>query len=136
MMKHLLSALAFLALASLAGCGSSGSSGGVAPDKENFSLTLPTLSTKLKQGEAKTVSISISRGKNFDQDVSLKFGTLPQGVTLDPAAPVLKHSDTKVDVTVKAADDAAVGDFTIKVFGQPAKGKEATNELKITVEKK
>jgi hypothetical protein len=35
----------------------------------------------------------------------------------------------------KVADNAAVGDFTIKVKGHPSKGSDATNEFKITVSK-
>jgi len=104
--------------------------------EETFTLSVPTLSTHIKQGETKTVSISAKKGKNFDEDVTLKFGDLPKGVTVDPASPAIKHGDTKADVTVHAADDAAVGDFTVKVTGHPSKGADATDEMKITVSKK
>ncbi len=60
----------------------------------------------------------------------------PQGVTLDSANPVIKHGDTEAKVTLKARDDAALGDFTIKVTGHPSKGADATNHLRITVAKK
>jgi uncharacterized membrane protein len=95
----------------------------------------PTFSTKLKQGESKVVDIGIKRGKNFDEDVALKFDNMPQGVTLDPASPVIKHGDKETKITVKAANDAAVGDFTVKVTGHPTKGADATNDLKLTVQK-
>jgi hypothetical protein len=43
--------------------------------KDTFTLSVP--STTLKQGETKTVSISIQRDKDFDQDVTLKLPTCP-----------------------------------------------------------
>jgi hypothetical protein len=103
---------------------------------DTFTLSVPTLSTKIKQGEAKVVDVGIHRGKNFDQDVALKLEGLPQGVTAEPAAPAIKHGDKDAKVTLKAADTAAVGDFTVKVVGHPGKGGDATNDLKITVDKK
>jgi hypothetical protein len=147
-MKRLFAGLiAVVAVAGFVGC-DKGTPGGagvtttgdrgphVGQAEDTFSLTVPTLSTHLKQGEAKVVAIGISRGKNFDGDVAVGFDNLPKGVTVDPAAPALKHGEKEVKVTVKAADDAALGDFAVKVVGHPAKGPDATNELKLTVEKK
>jgi uncharacterized membrane protein len=97
--------------------------------------SVPYMSTNLKQGGTATVTISVKRGKNFDEDVTLKFDSLPTGVTLDPQSPVIKRSETEAKLTVKAADDAALGDFTIKVKGHPTKGEAASSEFKVTVEK-
>ena len=58
------------------------------------------------------------------------------GVTLDPASPSINHGDKDIKVTVKAAADAALGDFTIKMTGHPEKGSDATNDLKLTIAKK
>ena len=104
--------------------------------KDSFTLSTPRLSTSLKQGETQTVSIGIKRDKSFDQDVALTFGDMPTGVTLRPLSPVIKHGDAKAQVTLTAADDAALGNFAIKVTGHPAKGADASNELKLTVAKK
>jgi hypothetical protein len=148
-------AVALAAVVAFTGC-NKGTPGGPGVDKEKdkkgkleqvedkvrtaedtFTLKVPTFSTKIKQGESKEVTIGIKRGKNFDQDVSLKLDGLPTGVSVEPADPVIKHSDTEAKVTFKAADDAALGDFTIKVTGHPEKGGgDATNEVKITVQKK
>ena len=57
-------------------------------------------------------------------------------MTIDSANPVIKHGDTEAKLTFKAADDAALGDFTVKVTGHPTKGADASNEIKITVAKK
>ena len=101
-----------------------------------FNLSVPHMSTTLHQGETKEVSIGIERGKNFEEDVTLKFADGPKGVTLDSANPVIMHGDTEAKVTLKATDDASLGDFTVKVTGHPTKGADATNEFKITVAKK
>jgi hypothetical protein len=101
-----------------------------------FQLSAPTLSTSVAQGETKTATISIKRGKNFDQDVTLKFGDLPKGVTITPANVVLKHGDNDVQVSISAAADAAIGDFTIAVTGNPAKGAAGATSIKINVAKK
>jgi hypothetical protein len=104
--------------------------------KDSFTLSTPRLSTSLKQGETQTVSIGIKRDKSFDQDVALTFGDMPTGVTLRPLSPVMKHGDAEAQVTLTAADDASLGNFVIKVTGHPAKGADASNELKLTVTKK
>lgn len=101
-----------------------------------FNLSMPRTSTTLHQGETKDVSIGIERGTNFDGDVTLAFADGPKGVTLDSANPVIKHGDSEAKVTLKARDDASLGDFTIKVTGHPSKGPDATNLLKVTVVKK
>lgn len=104
--------------------------------EDTFNLDTPMMSTKLAQGEAVALSIGITRGKNIDQDVTLMFDDLPNGVTIDPASPVIMRSEKDAKVTLKAADDASLGDFTIEVMGHPTQGAVATSELKITVGEK
>lgn len=104
-------------------------------DPENtFRLDAPNLSTSIKQGETKVVTIGITRSTNFDQDVTLRFEDLPKGITIDPAEPMIKHGEKEVKLSVTAAADAAVNDFSIKMIGHPATGKDATNDLKLTVQ--
>jgi hypothetical protein len=146
-MKRALATASALALFALVGCDkgtpggpgvtTSGQKAGVFKQGEDtFTLSVPTLSTKLKQGESKVIIIGVSRGKNFDEDVALKFDDLPKGVTVEPAKAEIKHGDKDTKVTLKAADDAALGDHTGKVVGHPTKGSDATHDLKLTVEKK
>ena len=97
---------------------------------------VPRMATQLKQGQTKELTISIARGQNFDEDVTLKFAGLPKGVTFDPASPVIKHWDKGAKLTLKVADDVSPGDFMVKVKGHPTKGADATNEFKFTVAKK
>jgi hypothetical protein len=153
-MKTTVVALAAAALIALVGC-NTGTTGGPGADKEKdkkgrvekaedkvrqaedtFNVSVPTFATKIKQGESKEATVGISRGKNFDEDVSLSFDNLPKGVTVEPADATIKHGDKEAKVTFKAADDAALGDFTVKVTGHPQKGGDATNDLKLTVQKK
>jgi hypothetical protein len=107
----------------------------VAP-KDTFTLSTPFLSPTLKQGEAKAVAIGIKRDKAFDQDVTLSFADLPPGVTVEPAGPAIKNGDADAKFSLKAADDAALGTFTVKVTGHPTAGADATREFKFTVAKK
>jgi len=109
----------------------------ISNSKETFSLRLPALSTSLKQGETKTAEIAISRGTDFKDDVTLRFSGIPEGVTLDPMSPMLKASDKDVKINVAAADNAALGDFKVKVIGHPSGGgPDAENDFKITVSAK
>jgi hypothetical protein len=100
--------------------------------KDSFTLSTPG-STTLKQGEVQTISVGIERDKTFDQDVALKFGEMPKGVTLEPAAPVIKHGSAEAQVAITAAKDASLGEFGIQVTGHPAKGADASHEFKLTV---
>jgi hypothetical protein len=147
-MKKLLVVLLAPLLFALLGCNPPGTPGGpgatggtgkrplIGEADETFDLHSPLLSVSVTQGETKATSIGIKRGKNFDQDVVLKFAEMPKGVTIDPASPVIKHGDSEAKFTVKATEDAAVGDFAIKVTGHPGTGPNASHELKITVSKK
>lgn len=104
--------------------------------KDSFALSAPRLSTSLNQGDTQTVSIGIKRDKSFDQDVTLKFGDLPTGVTLEPETFVFERGDTEAHLKLTAADDAALGNFSVKVAGHPAKGDDASTEFNLTVLKK
>jgi len=147
-MKAIYTGICALLLVGLVGCSGSGTPGGNTSGKdkastplvgnadETFTLDPPNLATTLKQGEAKQITIGINRGKNFSEDVALHFDNVPKGVTFDPASPAIKASEKEAKVTVKADDKAAIGDFTIKVTGKPAKGTEAAHDLKVTVKEK
>jgi hypothetical protein len=154
-MKALGTGLIALAMAALAGCnnGSTGTSekhaGGpgagtnvtargplIGEGDNQFALSPPALATHVKQGEEKEVKIDIKRGKDFDKDVALKFSDVPKGVTITPEHPTIKHGDTGVAVHVKAADDAAVGDFKVKIGGHPTQGPDATQTMELKIDKK
>jgi hypothetical protein len=104
--------------------------------EETFSITVPVLPLQLKQGESKIAVISLNRGKNFDEDVTLKFGKMPQGITVDPANPVILHGKTEADIAFRASGDAAVGNFSTMVTGHPSRGEDATNTIRFVVAEK
>jgi hypothetical protein len=104
--------------------------------KDSFTLRMPFWTTGLKQGEAKDITISINREKQFDQDVALKFSGLPKGVTVDPADAVIKNGQPEAKFVIKATDDAPLGDFSVMVTGHPTKGADASHEFKFTIAKK
>jgi hypothetical protein len=142
-----------MVLAGFTGCnqGSPGGPGTTKPEsekhfydvgnaKDTFSLSvpssLPLISTRLKQGETKTVAIGIKRGTSFEQDVAVSFADQPNGVTLEPSSAIIKRGETEAKFKLVTADDASLGDFTIKVTGHPSKGADASHDFKITVAKK
>ena len=139
-------AVALAAMFAVVGC-DKGTSGGSVKDKDKVlkdklgqsddSFKLSVKSVRLTQSDEKTETITITRGKNFTEDVSLKFEGMPKGVTLDPDAPMLKKSETEVKVTFKAAADAAVSSSDVTVIGHPSKGPaDSSNKITVKVEKK
>ena len=110
----------------------------VVGEAENtFSLSVPHQPTSLKQGTETGVLIGINRGKNFDEEVGLKVDGLPDGVTVVSADPVIKHGSKDVSLMLKAADDAALGDFTVKVTGhRSSSGADSSHEFQLSVVQK
>jgi hypothetical protein len=104
--------------------------------KDTFTLNVPFWTTALKQGEAKAVTISITRDSKFDQDVTLKFDGLPKGITADPAGMMIKNGEMSVSFSLKADADATLGDFAATVTGHPMKGADASHPFKFTIAKK
>jgi len=147
-MKRLIATVMAAGLVGLVGCDTSSTPGGpgarggdtrkpvVGQKDDTFTLSMPTISPSMKQGETKALSIGIKRGKNFDEDVTVKFESLPKGVTVDPPSPMIKHGEEEAKVNLKAADDAALGDHKLRVTGHPQKGTDASSDLSLTVNKK
>jgi hypothetical protein len=145
-MRSLSLALLFGALVAFTGCSNSTPGGSGTTNKERgpivgqkddtFTITMPTFGVTVKQGGEKDVEFDIKRGKNFEEDVTLKFEKLPEGVTADPAAPTIKKGEDKVKVAFKAADNAALGKATVHVVGHPSKGSDFEGKFDLTVEKK
>ena len=156
-MKKLSIGLSVLMLAVAVGCTESPSGGprAVAPANEEqvnetekvvskkpiageadktFSLSVPFESITLAQGEEKSVLIGINRGENFREKVAIEVSGLPKGVTLERAKAVIEQGDMDAALMLKAAPDAALGDFTFNVTGQTSSsGADFSKEVKLTV---
>jgi hypothetical protein len=140
-MKSLFAGLAVITLAALIGCsrgtpggpGTTNKSPAFGQTDDTFNLSVPMFSSHLQQGGQQEVTVDIKRAENFDEDVALKFTDVPQGVTIDPASPVIKHGDADAKITVKVEKDASLGNFKVKVTGHPTKGSDAQIELKLTI---
>jgi hypothetical protein len=108
---------------------------------DTFRLTGPTNlggvlpSVTLKQGEKKEVTVGISRGSDFKQDVRLEVKNLPKGLTVTPEKPTIAAGDKESKVMVEAAKDAPLGTQTVIVTGVPEKGPSAELKLEVKVEK-
>jgi hypothetical protein len=140
-MKCAFAGVAAMTLAALTGCAES-TPGGPGTTSKNpgygltdntFNLSVPIMLSHLQQGEQKEATIGIQRATNFDEDVALTFADVPKGVTVEPASPMIKHDDTDAKITFKAADDASLGNFKVKVTGHPTKGSDAQVELMLTI---
>lgn len=129
-MKKLLS-LAAIALLFVGGCGQSPTGG--APGKE-FRVNGPSTATTVKQDTTQTVELSLSRGNDFKQNVTLTADA-PTGLTakLKPSA-VKASDDGKFSLEITAAKTAAVGEHTITVTATPETGSKTTLPVKVKVE--
>jgi uncharacterized membrane protein len=141
-MKKLCVGLLAVGLLAFTGCNTSGTGGG--PETGGtFTITGPsnTPETRVKQGETKSVEISVNRKGGFKEDITfsatLKDTDKGKGVTLSFDPETLKGSETnKVTLNIKAADDAAVGEYTATVVAKPTKGTSPDVDVKFKVEKK
>jgi uncharacterized membrane protein len=104
-----------------------------------FMLSAPSTTTHLKQGESTKVDVKVDRGSDLKEDITVTFKPEnAKGITITPDSHTLKASDkdTKVEVTVTAAPDAAIGDDTIRVTGKAEEGPETHADFKVSVKGK
>lgn len=123
--------VALIAMAALVGCKKSEEGGRTGTD--TFRLSVPVMSTTVKQGEVQTVRVTVDRGESFKQPVKLELKA-PTGLQVDPSSTTVQPGD-KGDVQLKitAAKDAPLGDQKIMIKGTPDKGESTETEFTITV---
>jgi len=144
-MKRFSKVLCIFALSPVIGC-NEGTTGGPGVSDANskksvlgrpddtFNLSVPVLQSSVQQGnKVDGVIIGINRTKNFDSNVTLEFKNLPEGVTIRPDRPVIKHGDTDSKISIVADESAAMGEFKIEVTGHPKLGADAKIDLRIAV---
>ena len=136
-MKSAIAIFMMLALITVSGCWFGGTKdspkGGIVPQDEAFSITVPTSST-VKQGENLTVIVSLNRGAYFKRDVTLDINVKPEGVSVTPISVLVKASEKpEVNLQVLAARDAALGEYRVYVKGTPETGQPTSTETKVKV---
>jgi len=118
----------------LTGCNQSPEGGGPGTN-DKFTVTAPTLTTNIKQGDKQSIKISVDRGKDFKQGV--KFEAKPTDkVKADFAKSNLAASETgDAMMTVTVDKDAPLGEHIIKVTATPDNGAATSVDVKVNVEK-
>jgi uncharacterized membrane protein len=132
-LKYALS-MAALATVMFVGCNKS-PEGGTPGSPSSFTLSLPTGTTDIKQGDKKTVTITVNRGKDFKQAVKLKVDALDKvGASLskDSVGPA---DANEVALTLDVGKEAAPGEYKVKVTGTPETGTPTAQDFTIKVEK-
>jgi uncharacterized membrane protein len=126
--------LVLVALAAISRGTDSPKGGSVAKDK-GFYISVPSLDTKVKQGETQVVTIKIERGESFKQDVKLEIKlSKGEGISVDPAKVAVKASDKpEVQIKIMVPKDAALGEYNISVMGTPTTGEPTSVEFKVKV---
>jgi len=132
-MKNLTAAFAaaLFALAPVA-CNKS-QEGGSPGTKDSFTVSGPTTSTTIKQGNKETVTLTLNRGSDFKKKVSLDVKAPDKvKVTLDKNS-VAASEDKDVKMTIDVDKDAPVGDHMIHVTATPEAGTATKLDVKLTV---
>ncbi len=127
-----------LVLAAIPGCKDkpkAGPEGGSVAKGEGFKIDVPFFDAKIKQGEFRSVTISLDRGESFKQDVTLEIKLVDgKGITFEPAKVLVKASDKPaVQIQVSAAKDAALSEYKVSVTGTPTTGEPASTEFIVKV---
>lgn len=133
-MKTAITILLMLSLATLYSCESSNSpQGGSVIQDEGFKIVVPAGTTEIKQGEIQTAVVSLARDGYFKQDVQLLISTT-KGISVEPTDVLIKSSDKpEVQVRVTVANDAALGEYSVRVEGTPKTGERTSTVFAIKV---
>jgi len=132
-MKTAITSVLTLVLAVMVGCQSSSPRGGSVLKGEGFKVAVPTFGTEIKQGQTEYVIVSLERGDYFKQDVKLQIET-SAGISVDPTSVMIKASDKPdVQLTIMAAQNAALGEYHVSVRGVPKTGEPTSTVFTVKV---
>jgi hypothetical protein len=131
-----------LGLALLVGCSREGprggpgaNPGGTTDSASTFKVKVPEGTTGITQGENREVTVSVSRGSKFDQEVQVSFKA-PPGVEVTPMTATAKKGADDVKVTLHAKADAKVGKEDVVVVGTPHTGTPTSVNMTVEVKQK
>jgi len=140
-MKTLYMSLIVGGLLVATGCNVSTTGGKTGEPGGSFKLKGPanTPETSIKRGEPVTKDITIDPEKNFKEDIAFEAKVDPAdgGVTATLEPTTWKaDKPKKIELHIKASDEAKTGEYTIHVTGKPAKGEPTTVDVKVKVPEK
>jgi uncharacterized membrane protein len=138
-MKRIIAGFALVGLVVVVGCNTSPTGGGT-DRAATFSLSAPPTSTTVKHGTSETVKVSISKGRDFKEDVDFTAEVInpaDKGLKVSVEPKHWKASDpTEVKVMATADDKTAAGDYTVRLTAKPAKGDATSVDIKFKVTEK
>ena len=115
------------------GCGETKTTSSKSGDKK-LTLTGPS-TTNITQGETAEIKVKVTR-KGFDDDVTLKFSDLPEGVKVEESGTKVPKGSDDVTLHLKADEKAPVkSDVKSKVTASAA-GLSETAEFTVNVKEK
>ena len=130
-MKTLLVIAMALTIAAISGCTSP--RGGSMSSDEGFRISAPAFTTEVKQGDRQTVTVSLVRDKYFKQDVTLR-ATATDGIDVNPSKVTVEASESPdVQFQIKADEDAALGEYLVRVVATPETGNATALDFKVKV---
>jgi uncharacterized membrane protein len=106
-------------------------------EKKKFAIEVSAdpKDASMKPGDSKDIKIMLARGAKADKEATLTVEVDPKvGVTGTPDP--MKVKDKEAKLTVKAADDAKEGDYTITITAKAEGSDTASTKIKVTVAKK
>ena len=132
-MRSAITIVMTLALATMSGCQSSSPRGGGMTKDVGFKIAVPTFSTEIKQGQTQNVTVSLERGDYFKQDVKLKIEAT-KGIGIEPTSFIIKASEKPdVQLRIAAAQNAAIGEYSVSVRGIPKTGQSTSTSFTVKV---
>jgi uncharacterized membrane protein len=132
-MKKVIMIVVTLALVTVYGCQSSSSRGGSVLKGEGFKIAVPTYDTEVKQGDVRTITVSLERGESFKQDVRFQINTT-KGISVDPTNILVKANEKPdVQLQIMVPKDAALGEYSVSVKGTPETGEPTSTSFDMQV---
>jgi uncharacterized membrane protein len=122
-----------LVVVAAAGCSRSSDRGGGTERRDSFTLKAGAMPTTIEAGEERTVSLTVDRGRDFQQNIQLKVEA-PTGIASDLDRKEIRPGDTgEVPVKITVAGYTPAGTHTIHVIATPDNGKATSLDIPVTV---
>lgn len=104
-----------------------------AKSSQQFEIKSDDKSISLKQGETKKEEVRVDRGKDFKEGVKLSVEA-PTGIKATLSKSMVAASDPeKVELSITADKNAAIGEHELTITGTPDTGTATTLKIKVNV---